>query len=103
MPWLNPYKEHPMIINDRRTAEQKDTHTWFVTAKDRFMSGWGIAKGGASYCAWACESRQQAEACLARIRGRCDMRYIRMRFGIAKWRPRAAHLSIYVSTDKVAP
>lgn len=88
-----------MIINDRRTEEQKKTHFWYVTARDRFMSGWGVAEGGASYCAWACESRQQAEACLARIRSRDEMRYVTLRYGIAKWRPRAAHLSIYVEKE----
>lgn len=85
------------IINDRR--DNPESYPWYVTAKDRFMSGWGMASGGASWCAWACTDRAQAERCLDRIRGRGDMRYVGLRLGIKGWRPRAAHLSIYVSDD----
>lgn len=42
-----------MIINDRRTEEQKATHYMAVVAKDEYMSGWGHAENGASRAAWA--------------------------------------------------
>lgn len=43
-----------MIREDDRTDEQRKTHTLLIIGTDRFMSGWGYAKDGASYAAWAC-------------------------------------------------
>ena len=42
-----------MEIEDDRTPEQKKTHVWAVVARDKFLSGWGGARHGASRCAWA--------------------------------------------------
>lgn len=42
-----------MVIQDDRTAAERATHTWLVVGTDRFMSGWGCAKGGVSVAAWA--------------------------------------------------
>lgn len=42
-----------MTTQDDRTPEQKKTHYLAVVAKDRAMSGWGGATGGASRVAWA--------------------------------------------------
>ena len=86
------------IRNDRRTPEQRKTHRWLVTATDRFMSGWGMAKGGASKCAWACETRSQAEAQFAIVKARGDMKYVNITCG--NWYPRAAHVSIYVAKEE---
>lgn len=47
-------KREKMKKVDDRTDEQKKTHVWGVVAKDKFMSGWGGAEGGASRCSWAC-------------------------------------------------
>jgi hypothetical protein len=44
-----------MKFEDDRTEEQKKTHVFAVVAKDKCMSGWGGATGGASRCAWACD------------------------------------------------
>jgi hypothetical protein len=82
------------LRNDRRTVEQKKTHRYLVTATDRFMSGWGLARDGKSKCAWACETltiaKQQAEV----LRARGDMKYVHIHHGA--WYPKAAHVSIYV-------
>jgi hypothetical protein len=84
-----------MIINDRRTTAQQATHRWLTTATDRLMSGWGMATGGASKCAWAWETLAEAEAHISVLRRRGDMKYIRVNHA-GRWRPKCAHLSIYV-------
>ena len=40
-----------MTIIDDRNDLQKNTHVWAVVATDKFMSGWGGAKGGKSIVA----------------------------------------------------
>lgn len=35
-------------IEDDRTDDQKATHKFGIAATDRFMSGWGGARGGSS-------------------------------------------------------
>lgn len=47
-----------MIRKDDRTPEQKKTHQMLVVGTDSFMSGWGEAKNGLSYAAWACTPEQ---------------------------------------------
>lgn len=83
--------------NDRRTPEQMKTHRWLVTATDRFMSGWGGASGGASKCAWACETLQEARECFERIKARDEMKYVNITN--RPWYPRASHVSIYVNKE----
>ena len=74
---------------------------------DTFMSGWGHARNGASYAAWACETSEEVDACMAWVQARSDMS--RVRFVIEnpsrgyRYRPKAylcAHLHIYVWTDR---
>lgn len=81
-----------MFIDDR-TPEQLKTHTVLVTATDCFMSGWGGARGGASKCAWACEPKDM-QAVYKWVSNRSEMKYVNVTAG--KWRPRAAHVHIYV-------
>ena len=85
---------------DDRTEAQKKTHTVLVAATDSFMSGWGHAQGGMSYCAWACkpEHRPYVEEW---VRARGDMKRVRIVGG--DWRPnrRAGdHTHIYVADDR---
>lgn len=84
------------IRQDDRTPEQKLTHTWLITATDRFMSGWGGARGGASKCAWACKP-EHASHVLDWVRSRSEMKYVNSTNGA--WYPRAAHVHIYVVED----
>lgn len=83
------------IRKDDRTDEQKKSHVWLVTATDRFMSGWGEAKGGLSKCAWACQTLDEAERVLSWVKDRNDMKYVNIHKG--PWYPRAAHVHIYVN------
>lgn len=82
------------IVEDDRTAEQRDTHTFAVVGTDPFMSGWGKAANGASYAAWACTPGQLDE-CESRVRKRGDMNRVRI-VALRDWRPEAAHTHIYV-------
>ena len=83
------------IREDDRTQEQKKTHTYLVTATDRFMSGWGkCANGGVSKCAWACRP-EVWEQVHKWVSNRSEMRYVNLVIG--KWYPRnAKHVHIYV-------
>ena len=63
---------------DDRTPAQMLTHRTAVIAKDKSMSGWGGAKGGASRCAWACETITDARRVLAWVQSRREMLYVRI-------------------------
>lgn len=86
-----------MIKQDDRTAEQKKTHLWGVVARDRFMSGWGGARGGASRCAWACGPDVNPDRVFNWVRSRKEMLYVNM-VDLARYQPPpgTAHFHIYV-------
>lgn len=86
---------------DDRTVAQHLSHNWLVVARDRFMSGWGGASGGASIAAWACETMEQAEACEQWVRSRKEMRNVRLVRESKGYvdRIRGAHVHVYVVTD----
>jgi len=87
-----------MQINDERSTEQKKTHNILVTATDRFMSGWGLADGGSSKCAWACDSVKKAEKVFNWVKKRSEMKYVNIQH--KKWNPKnAAHVSVYLVGD----
>lgn len=87
-----------MIKQDDRTAEQQATHRWAVVAKDRFMSGWGGARGVASRCAWAVAPDLDVERVLRWVQSRSEMRYVNV-VDLRSYRaPRGtAHFHIYVA------
>ena len=66
-----------MEFKDDRTPEQHETHTELVVALDTFMSGWGGACNGKSYCAWACHP-YHTEAVLEWVQGRSEMRNVKV-------------------------
>ncbi len=83
-----------MVIDDDRTAEQKESHYWLIVGTDKFLSGWGKADGGASYAAWATDDEHRAKV-LDWVESRSDMKRVREVFG--EYRPRGrGHLHIYV-------
>jgi len=85
-----------MIFKDDRTTADRKTHTFLITATDRFMSGWGNAKGGKSKVAWACRP-EHADALLAWVSSREEMKYVNVTLA-ANWRPRnCAHVHVYVA------
>jgi hypothetical protein len=81
-------------IEDDRTAEQKHTHRLAVVGTDTFMSGWGLATGGASYAAWAFKIGD-SKACLDAVRSRGEMSRVRI-VSLLDYRPKAKHTHIYV-------
>ena len=86
-----------MIIQDDRSKEQKSTHYALVVGTDTFLSGWGEARGGSSYAAWAVEP-EEVPAMLERISARSDMIRVRVVYGDYRPNPRnCAHLHIYVA------
>ena len=89
-----------MKIVDDRTEEQKITHNWFIIGTDRYLSGWGEAKGGYSYAVWACRPKDRAKV-RQWVENRGDMKRIREAFGKYRPNPRyCAHCHIYVVTEE---
>lgn len=86
-----------MKIKDRRTDEQKKTLTYLVVGTDSFMSGWGEARDGASYAAWACKP-EHVDNVLDKVEARDDMK--RVRVVTEPYSPQCAHLSIYPIHDE---
>lgn len=83
-----------MKIQDGRTPEEKKTYSIIVAGTDRFMSGWGEAKGGVSYAGWACKYKD-LDKVERWVHNRSDMK--RVRIVGNDWRPRGiGHTHIYV-------
>lgn len=87
-----------MFLKDDRTAEQKLTHTVIVLATDRFMSGWGEAKGGPSYAGWACRPELQ-DTLFSRIKARKDMKNVRVVASYYRPPSGPGHCHIYVAKE----
>ena len=86
------------MTEDDRSEEQKLTHYMGVVAKDKFMSGWGQAKGGASRCCWAFDpSKVNSDRVFNWVSHREEMRYVNL-VDLRSYRaPRGtAHFHIYV-------
>ena len=81
-------------VQDRRTPDQKNTHTRIVQGVDRALSGWGGATGGTSIAAWACrpEDRARVEAW---VRNRRDLERVTVTEG-TRVPAGCAHYSLYV-------
>jgi len=94
-----------MKLQDDRTPQQANTHRWAVVARDKFMSGWGGATGGASRCAWAVPNDWlhdgSIEAVERWVRSRSEMVHVNV-MDLSKYRcPRGtAHFHIYVVNDQ---
>lgn len=67
-----------METRDDRTKDQRQTHTYLVMGRDQFMSGWGRARGGTSYAAWACASQAHADAVALWVLNRTDITDVRI-------------------------
>jgi hypothetical protein len=61
-----------MEYQDDRTEAQLRTHTVIVYGRDSFLSGWGKARGGASYAGWAC-TPNNARTVKAWVKARKDI------------------------------
>lgn len=83
-----------MIMQDDRTEEQKQTHTWLIAGTDSFLSGWGKAENGKSVAVWACEPSIRLDV-LCWVERRGDMK--RVREVANDYRPSGqGHCHIYV-------
>lgn len=93
------------VIADDRTPEQVKTHTLAIVARDKFMSGWGGARNGASRCAWAFDpSAVNSYRVFNWVKSRSEMSYVNF-VDLRTYRaPRGtAHFHIYVcGPDHVA-
>jgi hypothetical protein len=86
-----------MKTQDDRTLEQKKTHRFAVVALDKYMSGWGGAKGGKSRVAWACAPDVDIEKVRQWVASRPEMKYVNV-VDLSRYRPSkgTAHFQIYV-------
>lgn len=82
------------VWQDDRTPEQRETHTVIIGGTDRFMSGWGLARGGVSVAGWACKP-EDAKTVREWVERRGDMLRVRELGRNA----RAAHVHIYVADE----
>lgn len=93
-----------MIHEDDRTEEQKETHRWFVVARDGFLSEWGTASAGGSHAAWACETLTDAKIVEAWVRARPEMKYVHVVYAKGYRPPRScAHFQVYAATSGSHP
>ncbi len=94
-----------LTIEDGRTDEQKKTHVLAVVARDRFMSGWGGASGGASRCAWAFDpALVNSDRVFNWVKSRSEMLHVNL-VDLRTYRPPTgtAHFHVYVcNPDHVA-
>lgn len=90
-----------MVIQDDRTADERETHTTLIVGTDSFMSGWGGATGGVSVAAWAVDRRdtQAVKAVQEWVERRGDLRRVRVVYDLPgnRYRPRGrGHCHVYV-------
>ena len=86
------------IIQDDRDKTTYDTHSCLVLGTDSFMSGWGMARKGNSYAAWACKPEHYRDV-LRWVENRSEMKRVRVVAQDYKPGPSCAHLHIYVVND----
>lgn len=53
---------------------------YYVTATDKFMSGWGLAKGKTNKVIVICENWQEAREVEEALHSRDEMKYINIRY-----------------------
>ena len=95
-----------MKLEDDRTEAQKRTHFLAVVARDKFMSGWGGARGGASRAAWAIDPRGPVNPDRVEnwVKSRSEMKNVNL-VDLRTYRPPGgtAHFHVYVVEDSSHP
>lgn len=81
-----------MIIEDRRDAAARETHTVLIAAHDKYLSGKGLAKNGKSVAVWACRP-EHASRVFGWVSSRHEMSRVRY---VQKLPRTGAHISVYV-------
>lgn len=69
---------------------------FYVTATNKFLSGWGTAEGKINKLVVTCENMAQAEEVQAALRDRGDMKYINIRTSKPAYSPARYVISSYV-------
>ena len=88
-----------MILQDDRTAAERETHTVIVLGTDSFMSGWGECRdGGTSYAGWACKP-EHLDAVERWVRSRDEMHSVYVENGDYIPPQVSGHCHIYVVND----
>jgi hypothetical protein len=75
-----------MEINDTRTKQEKKNTIGYVVATDKFLSGWGKARGGSSVFALAITNPDHLDICMNRMKDHSDFKNVR--FNLRSWRPK---------------
>ena len=70
----------------------------YVCSNDRFMSGWGPAKGKINTVILPCESTDEAKRVMANAKARGDQKYVRICYSKPSLRNRT-HLYSYHTKD----
>jgi hypothetical protein len=77
-------------------ADQLALAPWLVVATDRFMSGWGMAKGTTSYAAWACRDEHEAKLVSEYLATRDEMMRVRVVYNAKRdYAPKRGLISVY--------
>ena len=89
-----------MIKKDDRNETELLTHNWAVVATDKFMSGWGHAKGGKSRVAWAVDHVTKTNELFKWVSNRSEMKYVSI-VNLKNYRVPSgtAHFHVYVAND----
>lgn len=74
---------------------------YFVNMTDRFMSGWGYARGGNSYLCVKCDTWAQAEAIMRAAQDRSEMKFISI--GTKPRKRAGSHTSIKAFSEMGGP
>lgn len=76
--------------------DQRALAPWLVVATDRFMSGWGLAKGTVSYAAWACRDEHEAKLVSEYLATRDEMKRVRTVYDAKRtYAPKRGLISVY--------
>jgi len=66
----------PVTYNEKKASDDIPKKKWYVTMTDKFMSGWGHAKGKTNKFVVGCDTYNQAETVARNARRRSEMKYI---------------------------
>jgi hypothetical protein len=83
------------VTKDDRTPEQKQTHVLAIVARDKFLSGWGGARGGTSRCAWACHPDVNPDRLFNWVKSRSEMQRVAL-VDLRTYRPPAGTAAFHI-------
>jgi len=66
----------PVVIVEKKASDDIPKKKYYVTMTDRFMSGWGHAKGRTNKFVVGCDTYKQAETIARNAERRSEMKYV---------------------------